>query len=100
MTVLELKTHVLETRQLISKSLYPLSTLLILCFIPSFEFPCWIATTESSLIHCARKLKKIIRLLIGCSNSAINTLIGLTFFSHSRTQTKDKNNLEIIKRGD
>ena len=60
---------------LISKSL------LILCLIVYFGFSCWIATAESSSIYCARKNFKISRLLIGCLNSTIITLIGWIFYT-------------------
>jgi len=43
---------------LITKSLYPLLTLLIFLVL-SFIHPCWIPTNESSLIDCAQNVKKI-----------------------------------------
>ena len=49
-------------------SLYPL--FLILCLILYFGFPSWIANIKNAQNF------KFSWLLIGCSNSVINTLIG------------------------
>ena len=73
---------------LISKSLYPLSTLLILCLILSFGFPGWIPTYQSSLIDCARKSLKFLGFWLSVWILQ-STLWLVEFYTHSRIKTKD-----------
>ena len=62
---------------MIAKSRYPLClwTLLIFFLILSFGYPFWLDSDKQEFSDCPQNFK-ISQLLIGCSVSIINTLIG------------------------